>query len=510
VETPFRLTDNPADEYSPAWSPDGQTIAFLRDVSPGRAALVLIPHRQGPERVVAEFDEFRARKELAKPYLAWTPDSEWIVSVGLEGNLQGAGLFLVSVETGEKRRLLSPPVDVVGDTALAFSPDGRTLVFTRQGFSRSDLYLLRLAEDHRPQGEPEQIVLDIRSNSGAAWTPDGSEIVFNSGKWGSYGVWRMRASKSAKPRRLALASDQAFTPAVSRQGTRLAFVVYRFDANIWRVELQGPSRKPGLTSKLVSSSRGDFMPEYSPDGKRIVFLSYRSGTGEIWVCESDGSKPMQLTALGETAAVMGARWSPDGRSIAFTGFPSGNGDVYVVSLKGGALRRLTTHPSVDKWPYWSRDGQWLYFCSMRTGEPGQIWKIAASGGQEVQITRNGGDFPQESPDGKFIYYEKGWPSETSVWRVPVEGGEETKVLDSVHPYGKWAVGKEGIYFFTPSGEREHTDIQLYEFATGRTTKILTIESAVNPHIAVSSDGRTILYTQTDQAGSDLMLVENFR
>ncbi len=147
---------------------------------------------------------------------------------------------------------------------------------------------------------------------------------------------------------------------------------------------------------------------------------------------------------------------------------------------------------------------------MRTGEPGQIWKIRASGGEEVQITRNGGDFPQESPDGKFVYYEKGWPSQCSVWKIPVEGGEETKVLDSVHPHGKWAVGIEGIYFFAPADEQRHTEMRLYEFATGKTRKILTIESALDQHIAISPDGRTILYTQIDEGGSDLMLVENFR
>jgi Tol biopolymer transport system component len=136
--------------------------------------------------------------------------------------------------------------------------------------------------------------------------------------------------------------------------------------------------------------------------------------------------------------------------------------------------------------------------------------MPCSGGEAVQITRNGGDFPQESPDGKFIYYEKGWPSQCSVWRMPVNGGEETRVLDSVHPGGKWAVGKDGIYFFTAAGERGQTDIKLYEFVTGKTTKILTIKPSPAPHIAVSPDGRTILYSQWDETGSDLMLVENFR
>ena len=83
--------------------------------------------------------------------------------------------------------------------------------------------------------------------------------------------------------------------------------------------------------------------------------------------------------------------------------------------------------------------------------------------------------------------------------MPVGGGEETKVLDSVHFTGLWTVGKEAIYFFTQPDEKGHSDIRFYEFATGKTRKILTIERRVDTHIAVSPDGRTILYPQLDRS-----------
>ncbi len=97
-----------------------------------------------------------------------------------------------------------------------------------------------------PQGEPERIAVGNLYVFGAAWTPDGSEIILASGNGSNSGLWRTAASKSAKPRRLAFASDQTFAPAVSRQGNRLAYVVASFDSNIWRVELHGPGRKPGI------------------------------------------------------------------------------------------------------------------------------------------------------------------------------------------------------------------------------------------------------------------------
>ena len=98
----------------------------------------------------------------------------------------------------------------------------------------------------------------------------------------------------------------------------------------------------------------------------------------------------------------------------------------------------------------------------------------------------------------------------SAWRTPVQGGEETKILESVHPVGEWTVGEQGIYFFRTPDEKGHSDLCFYEFATEKTRTIVTIEKSIDYTIAPSPGGRTILYSQVDAAGSDLMLVENFR
>jgi Tol biopolymer transport system component len=331
--------------------------------------------------------------------------------------------------------------------------------------------------------------------------PDGSEIVFVSGGVASRGLWRMAASASAKPRRLAIEAKNIEAVAISREGSRLAYVLPEYSINIWRVDLRGPGRAPSAPFKLIPSTRGESHPDYSPDGKRIVFSSGRSGYFEIWVCNSDGSNSLRLTSFGGPNVTV-PRWSPDGRSVVFR-VEVGKGDIYVNSANGGPPRRLKT--GGGNWPSWSRDSQSIYFDSAE-----EVWKIPAAGGEPVQVTRNGGGLPRESPDGKFLYYMKEWPSPCSIWRMPVEGGAETKVLDSVHLSGHWAVGEQGIYFFAPDDGKGRSDINFRDFATGKTSKILTIEKPIFEHIEISPDARTILYTQIDEAGSDLMLVENFR
>src|SRR5262249_30872935 len=158
------------------------------------------------------------------------------------------------------------------------------------------------------------------------------------------------------------------------------------------------------------------------------FVSDRSGTFEVWVCNSDGSHAAQVTSMGGSATGT-PRWSPDGEHITFDSNRDGNWDIFVVAASGGKPRRLTDQPTSEAIPSWSRDGNWIYFCR-QTGAP-QIWKAPAQGGVDVQVTHKGGFVAFESPDGRFVYYTKSEEGTEGLWRMPTEGGEETQVLDRV-------------------------------------------------------------------------------
>ena len=227
------------------------------------------------------------------------------------------------------------------------------------------------------------------------------------------------------------------------------------------------------------------------------------------MCDSDGSNFVQITFLGKWAGT--PRWSPDGQQITFDLHAEGRGDIYVVSAEGDLPRPLVTGDSDDNVPSWSRDGRWIYFSCNRTGER-QVWKVPAEGGEAVQVTRQGGDLALESPDGKYVYYVKDAPG---IWQVPVGGGEEVQVFDSFKSeYSRnWAVVSDGIYFINPDA-KDGVAIEFFDFATHKVKQIAGLGKVVIDFwaqgIAVSPDRRQILYAQNDQAGCDIMLVENFR
>ena len=200
-------------------------------------------------------------------------------------------------------------------------------------------------------------------------------------------------------------------------------------------------------------------------------MSDRSGNLEIWMCDSNGSNALQLTSFGGPR-VTTPRWSPDGGRIAFDSDAEGEYDIWVISANGGKPQRMTTHPANDGNPSWSRDGRWIYFDSARTGEQ-QVWKIPANGGDAIQVTRDGGFAPLESRDGKFLYYVKNLTGAV-LWRIPVEGGQATKILEGLSNYLNLALLDSKVVF-VPTPYRSGSSLQLFSFATNKITPLANFD-----------------------------------
>jgi len=411
---PLRLTSNPADELFPAWSPDGREIAFVRQ-SGSEVSIFVIPALGGPERkLYSGTSAFLLLYDYGNG-LSWSPDGKYLAFSGQRSPREPNSIFLLSRESLEARQITTPPAGFLGDSTPAFSPDGKVLAFVRGASSRDvEIYTMPATG-----GEPKRLTFDNRSGRSLAWTADGREILFSLWASATFRLWRVSAA-GGTPEQLAVGQGGS-TLAISRQGDHLAYSQESRDTDIWRIGTSGPtSMRP---TRLISSTRLDYGPQYSPDSKRIAFTSGRSGSNEIWLCDADGLNPVQLTSFAGPD-VGSPRWSPDGRQVAFDSVATGNRDIFVVSVEGGKPRRLTEDSSDEVRPSWSRDGRWIYFGSNRTGD-WQVWKSPAEGGKAVQVTQQGGREAIESFDGNLVYYTKSFGI-PGIWKVPVTGGDATR------------------------------------------------------------------------------------
>ena len=507
---PSRLTSDPAVDMCPAWSPDGRSIAFIRERD-DKDEVLLIPANGGPERKLTQTThDLPWPLSMLPPYLSWSADSKYLVMADRASPGEPPGLFVLSVATGEKRQLITPPATVLADGNPAVSPDGRMLAFVRKiSESSTQLYLLPLSEDYRPAGEARRLDVLQPWVDSPAWTADGRYIVCNAGApWFPGTLWRISVSGSEKP--VSLTSlGEGLQPTISRQGNRLVYQVGAVGGfHIWRVEVSGRNKsRPAV--QMVPSSRGEGSPQYSPDGSRIAFESDRSGNGEIWVCNGDGSNPVQLTSLESFSGT--PRWFPDGKRIVFDLTNDKQGGIYAIDTDTRVPHRVANVSSGDGISSVSHDGKWIYFSSKRTGRF-EVWRLPAEGGEAVQVTHEGGFIPFESPDGKVVYYQKTL-GDSDVWKVPAAGGEETRVLGPAGGF-EYAVVADGIYFIEPGppgyeGMIKGNSLKFFSFAKGTAEKLFDIKGWPGQGLSVSPDGRYVLFSKGDDFEADLMLVENF-
>jgi len=496
-EKPLRVTSNTGD-CSPRWSPDGRQIAFARPFEHG-IAIYTIPASGGTERRL-----YAGPTGSFPDAFDWSPDGKVLAFSQTNSDKTHSWIALLSPIDFTTRRLTAPSGQEL-DYFPAFSPNGSDVAFVRGIIAGvvSDIYIVPAAG-----GAPRRLTFDNTWVLGPpTWTPDGRDIVFSSTRGGLANLWRVSAT-GGPPRPVAGVGPIAFKPSISPRGNQLVYQRGFFKDTLVRLDLKDEKHRLRPPVVVRSEKGMNWRPHFSPDGKRFVFESDRFGYPEIWACESNGSNCGQLTSLRGTSGA--ARWSPDGRYIAFEFRPKDHSEVYLLEVGGGMPRLLPTFPGADNGgPNWSRDGKWIYFYSDRGGGLFQLWKVPANGGSPVQVTKNGGVFAAESADGRFLYYSKF--EAQGIWRMPLNGGEEAHVLDQpgtgFDAWFNWALARNGIYFLAWKGQ-DAAVLDFFEFATGKITTISTLRRS-GVGLAVSGDGRSILYQQNELSESSIMLVKNF-
>lgn len=488
-----RITDTPpgASDSDPVWMPDGHSILFFRRSGPN-SGIYVVPALGGPARQLATVSLIGRRIRRAR--FDVSPQGNTVVYPNGIAEHKTIALFALDLRTMQSRQLTYPPPDSQGDGDPAFSHDGKMVAFQRNVTDLEQVYVVRAAG-----GEARVLTQDNRMDiDGLAWTSEDEQILL--------GGPQLRRIPAAERGETIAVVPYVPGPVLypSLRGNRLVYSQAWNNANIWKLDLRGPTQALGPPAVLISSTRQQAAASFSPDGSQIAFQSDRSGSWEIWKSARDGSNAVQLTHFG--GPLTGTpRWSPDGQQIAFDSRASGKSEIYVIAANGGTPRQVTNNAQDGEVPAWSRDGKWIYYSSDRNGVA-NIWKAPIAGGAEQQVTTNGGIYAAESFDGEYVYYSRG-PVDPTLWRVAVKGGAE-ELVGAPKPFdcSHWTVAPSGLYVIDSD-----STLNFYDFSTRRSTNVIQYPGFLTDwSVAVSPDGREVVWTQIDARSADLMLVENFR
>jgi serine/threonine protein kinase/Tol biopolymer transport system component len=498
---PLQITSQEASDISPAWSPDGTQIAFIRvSRRADETGVYVAPSSGGRERLLTPLQPERP-PSLARQ-LAWCADGSLFVT---DRETAFAPFRIVRHLNGSRTAIAEAPSDTLGDSDPACSPDSALLAFVRSGKSWSvkDLRVIAL----QPLANASKQVSDVHAAiTGLAWTRP-RELLFASSRAGSPGLWTVNVETGSANRIRGPA--HALYPTAAA-GT-VAFSQVTESSGLWALDrIDRPTH--GKPYQLAASTGNNASPQLSPDGRNLVFASDRVGTFEIWIADADGRSPTRLTNFNQNPGAGSPHWSPDSNRIAFDCRITGKAEVYVINRNGGGLSRLTDSHADEAVPTWARDGKAIFFTSNRTGDY-QIWKLPL-GGTALQITRTGGFIGFEGPDG-FLYYVKSPQTGSGIWRVPVGGGAETLVVPHYRPllWSFWALQPKGIYFVDAAGNNGELVSTLNFQSFDGTRKIIAhleqLRYISYPGLTVSAMGDRISYAQIDRNTAEIMLMRPY-
>lgn len=483
---PRRLTGATEEERSPAWSPKGDQIAFLRRLADRSGGELLLVHPSGGK-------ETRVAKFTLLTQLRWSPDGRWLLA--LDGPPGGRYVVAVSAIDGA-RHALTKPTDF-GFCGFQLTAGQRSLIYCKAALGPASVLSQPLDRALQPSGEPRMLIsrLSVRE---MILTPDSQEILYTEGiPEESIGLWRRRLSADAAPDLILKTSDRYGMPALSQDGKRLLFTVSRsYRHETWKLDL---TATPLKGQPLVTSTHSDLNPDYAPDGQEIAFHSTRSGASDIWITSRDGQRSRRLTHTNAPTTAT-PRWSPDGRWIAFESNVEGQTEIYRIPRAGGTSQRLTMNAATDAIPSWSRDGRYVYFCSNRSGRF-EIWRMLADGQEPTQMTFDGGFAAVESFDGHFLYYTR-TRDRGPLFRMALPGGKPEMLLPEVHGLF-FAMSKKGIFY------QHRGRLLFWDAGTQVSREVYRPEKSMSYGMALSPDEKELLLAVDEAQDTDLYSLEGF-
>lgn len=346
-QTPLDLSrDTTADDDQPAFSPDGELIAFRSSRDGGG---IFVMGRTG---------EAIKRVTHVGFHPAWSPDGTQLafttenVELYPQNATGRSGLWIANVTTGEIRRLYE------GDAVLAsWSPHNQRIAYTHRlgNPTQSAIWTIPVRG-----GTPKPVMSEKTTNWNPVWSPDGKYLYFSSDRRGSMNLWRVPIGEASgetrgEPEAITTPAPYLAHPSLSADGKHVAFASALVTANIQRLTLDPSGVVNGEPAWVTTGSLRWSNPAPSPGGNWIAVYSLVQPEGHLYLVHPDGT----------------------------------------------AMRQLTSDSAIDRMPRWSPDGNWVGFFSDRNGRL-ELWKIRPDGSDLQQLTEGGASYFAWAPDSSRI------------------------------------------------------------------------------------------------------------
>jgi Tol biopolymer transport system component len=520
---PSQITRSPRDCREPFWSSDGAHVYFLSQAA-GDESLWRVSAAGGTPSVV--------QRNVARAALS--PDGKTLVFLREESGHGGffRSLWVASPPGAEPRRYAQPPLADrrYPDGYLRFAPDGSKLAFwhvkaldkeTTVPLDIGEFWILPL-----PSGAPRQVLSlnSLMQPFPFDWMPDSRHVVFGTDTLsGTPGMHLYRAdTETGAVEPLTATNGSEASPAVSPDGRQIAYTAQEEEYHLIEIPLDGSPYR-----SMTSGSRMETDPVWSPLGNQYAYVSGRTGRPEIWLRSRDGSFEKQVVTStsfkGGSAYILAElAFSPGGERLAYQTYQrqseanrsGGVGfSIWVSTIAGGppvALPMMRGATYLD-FPTWSPDGEWVAFTYMRAGTWG-LAKVRPGGGDDPVVIKENIVYPSSprwSPRGDWITCDT-----PEGFAVVSPDGQKTRVLsDETWIAHGWSKDGTTLYAIRQT-EDLHFQLTSLAVATGQ-ERVVTNDLGPTPPtstplrgFSLSPDGKGFL-TSIVRLRGDVWLLGGF-
>ena len=411
---------------------------------------------------------------------AWSPDGS---RMAFWSNRDGGKeIYVMDANGSNVKRLTNNLADDVNPT---WSPDGFKILYESDRDGNREIYVM-----DADGGNQMRLTRDNAVDSTATWSPDGSLIAFASNRdtGPPYNPYNMdiyvMSSDGSNVKRIVKDPEYDVGPQWSPDGRKILFMTGRnrnFD--VYEMNADGTGQR-NLTADYA---RSDGAPVWSHDGHNIAFSRRIDDKDQLFVMDAAGGNLKRVTYNSANNGSPG--WSPDSSKLVFQSDQDGNWEIYTISVDGD-LAQLTSDAADDIAPDWSPDGNRLAFSSNRNGKQ-HIYVMNADGSSPVQLTSSAGEHtePSWSPDGKRIAFTGLRDGNQDIYVMNADGSNAARLTDDpgVDSSPRWSV--DGKILFT-SYRGGQADIYVMDDG-GRNVTRLTTTGATRG--AWSPDGKRITF-----------------
>jgi Tol biopolymer transport system component/DNA-binding winged helix-turn-helix (wHTH) protein len=388
------------------------------------------------------------------------------------------------------------------DLRPVWSPDGRRIAFSSNRDGKNEIYVM-----DADGSNVRRLTNNLADDVNPIWSPDGHRLIFDSERDGNREIYVMDAD-GGNQIRLTRNNAADTTATSSPDGSLIAFASNRDTGppyNPYNLDIYVMNADGSNVRRIVDDPEFDVGPQWSPDGRKILFTTGRNGNFDVYEMNADGTGQRNLTADNDKAD--GAPvWSLDGQNIAFSRKFEATDQIFVMDSQGENLKRVTHNTANNGSPAWSPDGSKLIFHTDQDGNY-EIYTISVDG-ELAQLTDDAADdlSPDWSPDGNRIAFSSNRNGKQHIYVMNADGSSLAQVTNSQAEDTEPAWAPDGRRIAFTSLRDGNKDIYVID-AGGSNLKRLTDHPGVDSSPRWSIDGR-VVFTSNREGQADIYVMDH--